>query len=59
MTGATAAAADTFQPLAGIRVVELSQMVMAPTCGLILADLGADVVKVVATDARSRRPPGA
>ena len=33
-------------PLAGIRVVEFSQMVMGPTCGLILADLGADVVKV-------------
>jgi crotonobetainyl-CoA:carnitine CoA-transferase CaiB-like acyl-CoA transferase len=35
-----------FRPLAGIRVVEFSQLVMGPTCGLILADLGADVVKV-------------
>jgi crotonobetainyl-CoA:carnitine CoA-transferase CaiB-like acyl-CoA transferase len=33
-------------PLAGIRVVELVHMVMGPTAGLILADLGADVVKV-------------
>ncbi|HET7403147.1 MAG TPA: CoA transferase [Usitatibacter sp.] len=33
-------------PLEGIRVIELSHMVMGPTCGLILADLGAEVVKV-------------
>ena len=33
-------------PLAGVRVVEFSHVVMGPTCGLILADLGADVVKV-------------
>jgi crotonobetainyl-CoA:carnitine CoA-transferase CaiB-like acyl-CoA transferase len=42
----TAACADDIRPLAGLRVVEFSQMVMGPTCGLILADLGADVVKV-------------
>lgn len=35
-----------FRPLDAIRVVEFSQMVMGPTCGMILADLGADVVKV-------------
>jgi crotonobetainyl-CoA:carnitine CoA-transferase CaiB-like acyl-CoA transferase len=33
-------------PLAGIKVVEFVHMVMGPTCGLVLADLGADVVKV-------------
>ena len=33
-------------PLKGIRVVEFSHMVMGPTSGLVLADLGADVVKV-------------
>src|SRR6516165_6195674 len=33
-------------PLAGVRVVELSHMVMGPTCGMILADLGAEVIKV-------------
>ena len=35
-----------FLPLAGIRVAEFSQMVMGPTCGMILADLGADIIKV-------------
>lgn len=33
-------------PLAGVRVVEFSHVVMGPACGLVLADLGADVVKV-------------
>jgi crotonobetainyl-CoA:carnitine CoA-transferase CaiB-like acyl-CoA transferase len=33
-------------PLKGIKVVEFSHMVLGPSCGLILADLGADVVKV-------------
>ena len=33
-------------PLEGIRVVEFSHMVMGPSCGLVLADLGAEVIKV-------------
>ena len=33
-------------PLAGLKVVEFTHMVMGPTCGLVLADLGADVIKV-------------
>jgi crotonobetainyl-CoA:carnitine CoA-transferase CaiB-like acyl-CoA transferase len=34
------------QPLAGLRVIEFTHMVMGPTCGMVLADLGAEVVKV-------------
>src|SRR5690606_15403546 len=33
-------------PLSGIRVVEFTHMVMGPTCGLILGDLGAEIIKV-------------
>ncbi|HET7825419.1 MAG TPA: CaiB/BaiF CoA-transferase family protein [Anaeromyxobacter sp.] len=47
-------------PLSGVRVVEFSHMVMGPSCGLILADLGADVVKVepVGRGDGTRRLPG-
>ncbi len=37
-------------PLAGVRVVEFVHMVMGPTCGLVLADLGAEVIKVEPLD---------
>ena len=33
-------------PLAGLKVVEFCQIIMGPSCGVILADLGADVIKV-------------
>jgi crotonobetainyl-CoA:carnitine CoA-transferase CaiB-like acyl-CoA transferase len=34
------------QPLKGVRVVEFTHMVMGPTCAMVLADMGAEVVKV-------------
>ncbi len=40
----------TALPLAGLQVIEFSHMVMGPAAGVILADLGADVLKV--------EPPG-
>ncbi len=45
MTSPASGAAPA-QPLAGLRVVEFTHMVMGPTCGLVLADLGAEVIKV-------------
>jgi hypothetical protein len=38
------------QPLAGLKVVEFTHMVMGPTCGMVLADLGAEVIKVEPID---------
>ncbi|MDB5589503.1 CaiB/BaiF CoA-transferase family protein [Enterovirga sp.] len=49
------------RPLAGIRVLELARILAGPWCGQLLADLGADVVKVerpgVGDDTRSWGPP--
>jgi crotonobetainyl-CoA:carnitine CoA-transferase CaiB-like acyl-CoA transferase len=36
----------TALPLAGVTVIEFVHMVMGPSCGLVLADLGANVIKV-------------
>ena len=50
----------TPQPLAGLRVVEFTHMVMGPTCGMVLADLGAEVIKVEPIDGdRTRHLLGA
>jgi crotonobetainyl-CoA:carnitine CoA-transferase CaiB-like acyl-CoA transferase len=35
-----------FKPLEGVRVVELSHMIMGPSCGMFLGFLGAEVIKV-------------
>jgi len=48
------------QPLKGLRVVEFTHMVMGPTCGMVLADLGAEVIKVEPVNGdHSRRLVGA
>lgn len=48
-------------PLAGLRVLELSQIMSGPTCGLLLADLGAEVIKIEklpgGDDSRGYRDP--
>jgi crotonobetainyl-CoA:carnitine CoA-transferase CaiB-like acyl-CoA transferase len=46
-------------PYTGIRVVEFTHMIMGPSCGMILGDLGADVIKVEPIKGdNTRRIPG-
>lgn len=48
-------------PLTGLRVLEITQIMSGPTCGLLLSDMGADVIKIEKTqggdDARGYRDP--
>src|SRR5438045_7854399 len=48
-------------PIAGMLVLELAQIMAGPTCGMLLADMGGDVIKVEklpgGDDARDYREP--
>ena len=47
-------------PCTGLRVIEFTHMVMGPTCGMVLADMGAEVIKIEPVDGdRTRRLLGA
>ncbi|MCW7539986.1 CoA transferase [Aquabacterium sp. A7-Y] len=50
MTSTTPACSDTRGPLAGLRVVELGQLIAGPFAAKTLADFGADVIKVEPPD---------
>ena len=45
----------TSLPYAGIRVIEFTHMVMGPTCGMVLGDLGAEVIKIEPIDGDKTR----
>lgn len=51
-----------YKPLAGVRVIEMAQIMAGPTCGMMLADLGAEVIKIEkfpgGDDARQYQKPG-
>ena len=60
LAGEIAMGAESKGPLAGMRVIELAHIMAGPVCGLMLADMGADVIKVEkpqGDDTRRFTPP--
>jgi crotonobetainyl-CoA:carnitine CoA-transferase CaiB-like acyl-CoA transferase len=56
---ASTASQTSDQPLAGVKVLDLSRFIAGPFCSMLLADMGADVVKVErpsGEDARDMAP---
>ena len=59
MTGPDAIA-GTPLPLEGVRVLDYTQIMAGPFCGMLLADMGADVIKLEkpgGDDSRRMAPP--
>ena len=47
-------------PLSGVKVIELAHIMAGPVCGMMLADMGTDVIKVekpTGDDTRRMVPP--